>query len=73
MSSATGRRCRWWIGSPLSKFCADECLGEPMQLDSDFSEFVALLAAHDVRYMIVGELEITEDDLTSPDLVIQLG
>lgn len=44
-----------------------------MQLDSDFSEFVALLAAHDVRYMIVGELEITEDDLTSPDLVIQLG
>ncbi|MEI7993035.1 MAG: hypothetical protein WCH93_11500 [Actinomycetota bacterium] len=25
-----------------------------MQLDEDFSEFVALLAAHDVRYMIVG-------------------
>jgi hypothetical protein len=25
-----------------------------MQLDADFSEFVALLAAHDVRYMIVG-------------------
>jgi hypothetical protein len=84
-----------------------------MQLDPDFSEFVALLAAHDVRYMIVGGyalaahglpratgdldawiwpdpdnarrvlevldefgfggLEITEDDLTSPDLVIQLG
>lgn len=84
-----------------------------MQLDSDFSEFVALLAAHDVRYMIVGgyalaahglpratgdldvwiwpdpdnarrilevldefgfgELSISEDDLTSPDLVIQLG
>ena len=84
-----------------------------MQLDPDFSEFVALLAAHDVRYMIVGgyalaahglpratgdldvwiwpdpdnarrilevldefgfgELSISEDDLTSPDLVIQLG
>ena len=84
-----------------------------MQLDPDFSVFVALLAAHDVRYMIVGgyalaahglpratgdldawiwpdpdnarrilevldefgfgELAITEDDLTSPDLVIQLG
>ena len=25
-----------------------------MQLDADFSEFVGLLAAHDVRYMIVG-------------------
>ena len=25
-----------------------------MQFDKDFSEFVALLAAHDVRYMIVG-------------------
>lgn len=84
-----------------------------MQFDPDFSEFVALLAAHDVRYMIVGgyalaahglpratgdldawiwpdpdnarrilevldefgfgELAITEDDLTSPDLSIQLG
>lgn len=84
-----------------------------MQLDPDFSEFVALLAAHDVRYMIVGGyavaahglpratgdldawirpdrdnarrvlevlvefgfggLGITQDDLSSPDLVIQLG
>lgn len=25
-----------------------------MQLDSDFSEFVASFAAHDVRFMIVG-------------------
>lgn len=25
-----------------------------MEFDQDFSEFVALLARHDVRYMIVG-------------------
>jgi hypothetical protein len=25
-----------------------------MELDHDFNEFVALLATHDVRYMIVG-------------------
>ena len=29
-------------------------MGAMMQFDKDFSEFVALLAAHDVRYMIVG-------------------
>ena len=30
------------------------CTGGLMELDRDFSEFVALLARHDVRYMIVG-------------------
>ena len=58
-----------------------------MELDKDFREFVALLAQHDVRYMIVGgyalaahgvpratgDLGIKEIDLTSPDSVIQLG
>lgn len=84
-----------------------------MELDQDFSEFVALLARHDVRYMIVGGyalaahglpratgdldawiwtepenarrllaaldefgfggIGISEDDLTSPDCVVQLG
>jgi predicted nucleotidyltransferase len=29
-------------------------MGERMQLDSDFNEFVALFEAHDVRFMIVG-------------------
>ena len=29
-------------------------MGAMMQFDKDFSEFVALLAAHDVRHMIVG-------------------
>lgn len=31
-----------------------ECTEEVMEFDQDFSEFVELLARHDVRYMIVG-------------------
>ena len=51
-----------------------------MELDQDFNEFVALLATHDVRYMIVGGYALAAHglpratgDLTSPDRVIQLG
>lgn len=32
-----------------------------MEFDRDFSEFVALLARHDVRYMIVGGYALADD------------
>jgi hypothetical protein len=36
------------------KSCVNECLGAPMILDRDFSEFVELFRAHNVRFLVVG-------------------
>ena len=36
------------------KFSDNECLGVFMELDKDFSEFVALFIDHDVQFLIVG-------------------
>jgi len=113
MNSSFGLTYPWRSGSPRSRCCVAGCTGDEMDFDRDFSEFVALLAGHDVRYMVVGgyalaahglpratgdldtwiwadtinasrmlavleefgfgNLGITEEDLTSPDRVIQLG
>jgi len=34
--------------------CAASTTGGQMELNRDFSEFIASCAAHDVRYLIVG-------------------
>ena len=47
-----GFRCQ--SESLPSKFFANECLGVFMELDKDFSEFVALFIDHDVQFLIVG-------------------
>ena len=36
------------------KSCGDDFTEDMKEFDKDFSEFVALLERHDVRYMIVG-------------------
>lgn len=40
--------------SPWSRNCADDTMVGPMRLDPDFSEFIALLRAHEARFLIVG-------------------
>lgn len=40
--------------SRLSRFSANERLGEKVQLDLDFREFVESFVANDVRFLIVG-------------------
>jgi hypothetical protein len=54
MSSTTGSRARSPSESRRSKYFASVCTGVQMELDKDFSEFVELCIAHDVRFLIVG-------------------
>lgn len=54
MRLRSGAVFRSKIESELWGFCGDDCTEDVMEFDKDFSEFVALLERHDVRYMIVG-------------------
>lgn len=49
-----GSHAQWRRGSQRSKFFGVVCSGVGMELDRDFSEFVELFVAHDVRFLIVG-------------------
>jgi hypothetical protein len=75
MISITGRRCRWLIGSLLSRCLAHglpRATGDPDAWtwpDPDN----ALRVLEVLDEFGFGGLEISEDDLTSPDLVIRLG
>lgn len=54
MKLGSGAMSRSRIESQRWRFCGDECTEDVMEFDQDFSEFVALLERHNVRYMIVG-------------------
>jgi hypothetical protein len=63
MMSSTGGGKRWPSVSRLSKFSVDERLGEKVQLDPDFREFVESFVANDVRFLIVGGYAIAAHGL----------
>lgn len=54
MSLTTGCRARCQSESLRSRYFANVCTGVQMELDRDFSAFVELCIAHEVRFLIVG-------------------
>jgi hypothetical protein len=73
MMSSTGGGKRSPSVSRLSKFSVDERLGEKVQLDPDFREFVESFVANDVRFLIVGGYAIAAMDYLGTLAISTLG